>query len=85
MKRTRLEVLGEVTSVAWDLAGVDIGAAQLAIARAAAARTPLGQARAWRRVADECKRAIKVLAEAELAALERAREAVASEQQKRAG
>jgi hypothetical protein len=73
------EILGERCSIASDFVLVHLGAAAKAIRQASAARSSVGRARAWERVALQYRKAGRELAKAELAALARMREALAEE------
>lgn len=67
------EILGERTSVLADFATVHVGAAVIAVRRASAARPGVARARAWRRAAEQFRKAQGELVKAELHALEQAR------------
>jgi hypothetical protein len=70
---TLRELLGEEVSVASDLATVHVGAALSAAARAGRARSGSRARVQWERAALQFRKAGRAIAEAELAALERAR------------
>lgn len=69
------EILGETASVRTDFARVHVGAAEIAMRRASAARSPKVARREWERAAVQLRKAQLLLAEAELAAIERVRSA----------
>jgi hypothetical protein len=69
------EVLGERVSVLVDLAVVHLGAVVAGVFRIAATRSAEARAKIWERVAVQARKAGEACTAAELAALERGREA----------
>lgn len=73
-----MEILGEKASISADFARVHIGAAELSLRRAEAARSPVARARAYERAALQFRKAQFELAKAEHAAIGRTRELAAA-------